>query len=304
MLLNGNYGPEYSSYQDYIFQTNPEAIVVLDVLGNIVDCNKSYLNLSGWDKSKLIGQNIEFSRRGLNSPEVISDMWENLKRKQVWEGDLINRTFDGKVFDERTIVTPMISGDGSLLGFYSVKKDITELKNLDRKAKFDDLTGLHNRFYFEYNFDKVLEKSEDLGEFVGLLFMDLDGFKMANDTIGHSYGDKLLVEAANRFKQTARSGDLIGRFGGDEFVYCVSGFRTQQSLLNACEIVSKRIISSINSPINIEGFKPYNLGISIGVSCLPNPKLDFCKESLIETADHAMYQAKHSGKNNFKFYES
>lgn len=302
LLVGGDFGPEYSSYQDYIFQTNPEAIVVMDVLGNIVDCNNSYLKLSGWEKSNLIGKNIEFSRKGLNSPDVISEMWNCLKERNIWEGDLINRTFDGKVFDEKTIVTPMVSATGSLLGFYSVKKDVTELKNLDKKAKFDDLTGLHNRFYFEYNFENILKESEESGEYVGLLFMDLDGFKNANDSIGHFYGDKLLIEAANRFKKTSRSGDLIGRIGGDEFVYCISGFRNEQSLLKSCEIVSNRIISEINRPIQIPGYDPYHLGISIGVSYLPNEKLDFTKDSLIESADKAMYRAKKSGKNRVEFF--
>jgi diguanylate cyclase (GGDEF)-like protein len=166
------------------------------------------------------------------------------------------------------------------------------------RANFDMLTGLANRMLFESRLDVALTKMKRLGGIISVLLIDLDKFKLVNDTLGHIAGDKLLKEVGNRLKQSLRSYDVAARFGGDEFAILLEDISEYQQ----SEIVAKKITQIMATPFNLSG-NELCVGVSIGVvNC--NNNQDISRESLLLQADTAMYQAKSSSGNSYRIFGS
>lgn len=194
--------------------------------------------------------------------------------------------------------TPFISPDGTLLKINGQIIEITERKQLENELKqmayYDDLTDLPNRKLLDRHIEKALARSKRHHHNFTIMFIDLDDFKIVNDTMGHEAGDILLKEVAARLNQTIREEDLIARIGGDEFIVVLE--ETNQEEI---EDIAQRVVENVALPYIIND-KEAKISLSIGISMYPDDGED--KETLIEHADQAMYFAKNRGKNNFKIY--
>lgn len=176
------------------------------------------------------------------------------------------------------------------------QRDRYSKDKLNYEASHDDLTGLINRTHFRSTFEKKIHKiKNNKNTLTAVLFIDLDRFKEINDSFGHSFGDDVLIEIANRFKEVMRNNDTICRHGGDEFIILVEGIKDLKDLL---EIV-KKIMNSMNPAIRYNKQKIY-LTLSMGISLYPNDGKDI--DDLLKNADSALYKAKDEGRNNFRFY--
>ena len=162
-------------------------------------------------------------------------------------------------------------------------------------AKLDDLTGLANRGQFNQSLEKALLRAQRAGGMVALLFIDLDGFKLINDTYGHGTGDRLLKSAAERLADCVRKTDTVFRLGGDEFTIICEGLAE----LDSAAIVAQKALDALAPPFMIDGYE-MSIGGSIGISMYPNCADD--AENLIRNADSAMYQAKELGRNRYQFF--
>lgn len=173
--------------------------------------------------------------------------------------------------------------------------DITELKKYQQKiehiAYHDALTGLPNRLLVADRLEQVLALSQRTNQTVAVCYLDLDGFKPINDQFGHAAGDKLLIEIARRMQIAVRVNDTVGRLGGDEFVLILTDIKN----VNDCQFVLRRMLEVINAPILIDDLHEVCVGASIGVALFPEDNND--ADMLLRHADHAMYQAKQSGRN-------
>lgn len=158
----------------------------------------------------------------------------------------------------------------------------------------DDLTDLPNRKALDRHIEKTFARSKRHGHCFGIMFIDLDGFKNVNDTLGHDAGDQLLIEVASRLQDNLREEDVISRIDGDEFIVIV-----EESSKNELENIADRIIQSSSQPYSINKAEA-KVSVSVGISLYPND--GETKEILLENADRAMYYAKNNGKNRFKFY--
>lgn len=168
-------------------------------------------------------------------------------------------------------------------------------QELHRRAYHDELTGLPNRAMFMASLDETLEaKVRDGGRFA-LMFIDLDRFKVINDELGHSAGDKLLQEVAIRLRASVFASDVVARLGGDEFVILVTK-KADQDMLHQ---TAKNIMAALLEPILLDGHS-VNITASIGISCYPQDGIDLM--TMMKSADRAMYRAKESGRNNFQWY--
>jgi diguanylate cyclase (GGDEF)-like protein len=178
-------------------------------------------------------------------------------------------------------------------------RDITERKLTEEKiarlAHFDYLTGLPNRAFFLDNLDHSIALAKRNNYKVSVLFLDLDGFKQVNDTLGHDAGDLLLREASLRLKEVIRESDTVARVGGDEFIFVLNEIGSAE---NAASI-AKKIIAALSEPFELNG-QQCKIGGSIGISIYPDGAAN--PETLIKQADDAMYLAKQSGKNAYRFY--
>ncbi len=181
----------------------------------------------------------------------------------------------------------------------SVSRDITqEIKSkeiIERLAYYDPLTNLPNRSLFKDRTNQALEQATRNNEKVALIFLDLDHFKLINDTLGHSTGDDLLIYVSNRLKSQIRKSSTIARLGGDEFVILLPNIRDIESV----EMIANKLLESLHGKHNINSHQLY-ITTSIGISIYPDNSKNM--EELIANADTAMYDAKHDGRNNYKVY--
>jgi diguanylate cyclase (GGDEF)-like protein/PAS domain S-box-containing protein len=184
--------------------------------------------------------------------------------------------------------------------FLANVQDITERKKSEDRlqylANYDSLTGLPNRTLFFDRLNMALENSKRTDTLTGLIYLDLDGFKDINDTMGHAVGDKLLKEISGRLLDCARKSDTVARLGGDEFTVIVSNLKT----VDGVEVVAQKIIETIALPIVVDG-QEMHISTSLGITLYPF-KEDDDAYALVKQADAAMYHAKKIGKNNYQFY--
>ncbi|MBI4985627.1 MAG: diguanylate cyclase [Rhodocyclales bacterium] len=169
-------------------------------------------------------------------------------------------------------------------------------ERLERIAHYDALTGIPNRSLLP---DRMLQAIAQTGRSAGLLavcYLDLDGFKAVNDSLGHEAGDRLLVETAFRLRYCVRAGDTVARLGGDEFVLLLLGLAQTEE----CEAALQRILEALNRPVEVAAGHSTHISASIGVTLYPKDNTD--ADTLLRHADHAMYQAKQKGKNRYEFF--
>lgn len=169
--------------------------------------------------------------------------------------------------------------------------------HIDVLANNDALTGLPNRLLARTRFEQVAELSKRSREYVALLFLDLDNFKTVNDSLGHAAGDALICDVAQRLKGAVRSSDTVSRQGGDEFLIIVAGLQDQESVA----MVAAKIIDVMAQPFKINSME-ISATCSVGVAMYPDNGHDF--DALLKHADMAMYKAKESGRNAFRFYDA
>jgi diguanylate cyclase (GGDEF)-like protein len=184
-------------------------------------------------------------------------------------------------------------------GAVVVFEDVTEREQAEERARFlsthDDLTGLPNRLVFGQTVSDAVKAGRRYGQEFAVMFVDLDRFKIINDTLGHAAGDSLLIEIANRLKQCVRESDVVSRVGGDEFIILL------REISDALQVttVARKILSAVIKPLTIHG-QECRVTASIGISLFPSDAQD--EESLTKNADAAMYAAKEDGRNNFLFH--
>ena len=182
---------------------------------------------------------------------------------------------------------------GSQVGQFMARKSAEQ--NLRFVASHDPLTGLFNRSMFNERLQQALAQATRFERSLALLFIDLDGFKIVNDTVGHNAGDALLSELATRLRATLREGDVIGRMGGDEFVVLIEEFTEAVQVAE----VAKKVLETVGRPFVLQGHE-FEVTASLGISVFPDDGQD--AQTLIKNADIAMYLVKQQGKNSFRFY--
>ena len=201
--------------------------------------------------------------------------------------------------DVTTYVTSQMGSKNVIGGFQArfLWKLITRLKNTNEQilhfAHHDALTGLPNRSLFYDRLNQAISMAHRDKELIGILFLDLDGFKLINDTMGHDVGDALLQEVAKRIAACLRESDTVARLGGDEFTVILCNVTSLESIKH----VARKIVNAINSPFLLYG-KSCSVSVSIGISLYPDN--GETPDQLVRISDAAMYLAKQSGKNCYR----
>jgi len=215
---------------------------------------------------------------------------------RVMEGRFV--ACDGSLIDIEGHLTLSLGPDGKVV-LWAICRDITERKNAERQlfhlAHHDQLTGLPNRMYFVERLKQAQALAKRQGHKYAVIFVDLDRFKIINDTLGHAVGDSLLKETATRISSAVREIDTVGRLGGDEFIVLVSHLHDLDDAL----LVARKLLKSLAEPMLIDGNEIF-LTLSLGIAVYPDHSQDPLK--LIKQADLAMYSAKAAGRNNYQIY--
>ena len=286
---------------DKVFQSTQEGIVVTDGESNIISVNPAFTAVTGYLPEEVIGQNPKLLKSGRHNEAFYRAMWEDIQDWGQWQGEIWNRRKGGEVYPEWMNISAIRNLDGEAVYYVAVFSDISLVKQneerLHRLAHFDTLTGLPNRVLVMDRLRQALIHARRVGGQVGLLFLDLDRFKLVNDTLGHRAGDQLLKEVARRLQQTVREQDTVGRLGGDEFTVILPDLSSPTSAAN----VAGKIIDTLALPVSIDG-QDIVVTTSIGIAVYPLTADS--PDMLIKHADIAMYQAKNEGRNNYQYYRS
>jgi len=278
-----------------------DSVVVFDLDGTVLAVNRAFTDITGYREREVLGQVAEqLLQLDLHDRDFFRRLWRGLKRRGSWQGDIWNRRKNGEVFPGWLTITTVFSKQGAPLRYVGVCADISLAKqseaSLKQLAHFDPLTGLPNRVLVKTRLEEALGRAERSASQVGVLFIDLDRFKIVNDSLGHTVGDELLVEVAKRLRARLRSGDTLGRLGGDEFLLVMEPLGSPQDAATLAE----SMIEILEAPFQLGGGHEVFIGASIGISVFPGDGLN--PTDLLRNADTAMYQAKDGGRNRFCFY--
>jgi diguanylate cyclase (GGDEF)-like protein/PAS domain S-box-containing protein len=220
--------------------------------------------------------------------------------KQGWTNVVLRwRHRNGQYRILESSASPLFDEAGTLIGFQGVDRDITERRQAEERIEFlahhDALTGLPNRILLRDRFEHAVAMSERVRSRVAMLYIDLDNFKVVNDTLGHAAGDELLLEVVARLSHCTRESDTISRQGGDEFILLLNNI----SDLETVERIASDILAQLAEPVEVNGHV-VNAASSIGIAIYDDDGRDF--DSLLQKADAAMYNAKAAGRNTYRFY--
>ena len=272
----------------------PAGVYIRDLQNNIIFSNRYMDNFFG--KKSIVGKKVEEIFQKDEVEKIIVANEKILKEKIISsETKMVDKFGNIKYFQLNQFV--LHKNEKELIG--AIYTDITPQKmtekKLDKLAHYDLLTNLPNRALFYDSLNHILSKANRNSSKVALMFLDLDNFKTINDTLGHDYGDILLKEVSSKLKSILRSEDIVSRLGGDEFTIILDGIAD-----NAFpSVVAKKIIDTLAAPIKLKDEIGY-IGSSIGIAIYPDDTKD--KDELIKFADMAMYRAKESGKNTFRYF--
>jgi len=263
----------------HLIESSADAILVVDTQGQIRYLNPAAEHLFNRDAHEMIGHPFGFPLAADRATEI----------------DILPGQQEPVVAEMRVAETFW----GSEPALLATLRDITAHKQtkeqLSHLAHHDALTGLPNRKSLYQQMQRAITRSQRSGKPVGVLFLDLDGFKAINDTYGHKAGDCLLQLVAARLKNLLRDNDLLARLGGDEFAICLEGLESPEDAL----VVARKILVDLSSPFELEGQQGL-ISASIGITLTDNGAADAA--TLLHYADQAMYEAKKAGRNTARFF--
>jgi diguanylate cyclase (GGDEF)-like protein/PAS domain S-box-containing protein len=282
-----------------VFETTAEAIMVLDASFRITTVNPAFAAITGYQAQEVIGRRPSFLALAQGDGDPLEAIWDSIRRQGRWDCEQWNRRKNGEEYAERLSITAIADDGGQISQYVVVFSDITQRKldeeRIRYQASYDTLTGLPNRSLFIDRLNQALNMAERTGQRVGLMFLDLDGFKLVNDTLGHDVGDELLKEAAKRLMFCVRHGDTVARLGGDEFTIIMPNLGEVRN----APAVAQRIIDTLEQPFTLRNNEAF-VSASIGITAFPDDAAT--AKGLLRNADAAMYRAKEQGKANFQFF--
>lgn len=292
--------------QDYLrivsqaLEQSANGILITDQNGVIQYINKGFERINGYMRDELVGQSLYKIRSNLNPSTLYDDVWSKISNGQTWRGELRNRKKNGSIYWCYETISPVIDPDGKITHYIGVVEDIEDRKlaekHIKRLVQYDALTNLPNRNYFREKLDAQLLNASAQNRIFGLIFLDIDRFKMVNDALGHLVGDILLQSLSERFVHESEDGLFISRLGGDEFAVITPLTDAKITIENHIEKIKK----TIREPFFIQEHDIF-VTASIGATIYPQDGID--AETLIRSADMAMYGAKINGKNTHLFFE-
>jgi diguanylate cyclase (GGDEF)-like protein/PAS domain S-box-containing protein len=315
LLLALRYAIERKAMEETLFGEKERAQVTLNSIGDAVACtdssgNITFLNLvaenlSGWSRQEALGRPMAEVLRILDAHthETIPNPMEMAVQRNRTEHLPLNCVLlhrDGREIPIEDSVSPIHDRQGQVSGAVIVFRDVTVARALElekaHSAEHDFLSGLPNRKLLKDRIDFGIALARRHMKKLAVLFLDLDGFKHVNDSLGHAVGDKLLQSVAARLTECVRGTDTVSRLGGDEFVVLLS----EVELAEDAAVSATRMLEAVAAAHTIDE-NDIHVTTSIGVSIYPDDGVD--AESLIRCADTAMYQAKENGRQSYQFYE-
>ncbi len=282
-----------------VFDNTGEGIVVTDAQRRVVAINQAFTKISGFSREDVQGRRLSVRDAGHYDEAFYREILGALQRSGQWQGEVWNRRKNGELYPAWENISVVKDAQGRAVNYVVILSDISPIKEAEERlrhlAHHDVLTGLPNRLLFGANLTKALQRAKRYDHRVALLFLDLDRFKIINDTLGHGAGDELLKEIARRLGACVRANDTVARLGGDEFTVILE----QIGQVDDAAHLAAKLIETVAKPVVVGG-REVVTSTSIGISLYPDDANE--PEGLVKAADAAMYRAKERGRNVFDFY--
>jgi diguanylate cyclase (GGDEF)-like protein/PAS domain S-box-containing protein len=282
-----------------VVESASEAVVITNAANIIEYVNPAFTVITGYESAEVVGRDPGFLSSGRHDSDFYQAMWDALRADGRWRGEIWNRRKSGEFYAEQLSIVALMDDDGQAVTHYiAIFSDITNRKEDEeriwRQANYDALTGLPNRSLFTDRLQQAVRQSQRDGTHFALMFLDLDGFKAVNDTLGHAAGDELLQQTAKRLEECVRASDTVSRLSGDEFTCIIPGVHGKADV----ERVAAKFLEGLARPFALEAGMAEVRG-SIGIAMFPDDA--DTGPALVGRADEAMYAVKKSGKNAFRF---
>ncbi|QIY78577.1 EAL domain-containing protein [Chromobacterium violaceum] len=282
-----------------VFENTVEGIMITDADRRIRSVNRAFTEITGYTQHEVLGQKTSILSSGRHDEPFYEQMWQSIGEHGSWQGELWNRRKNGEVYPEWLAINAVRNSLGEITHYVAIFSDLTERKAADERiqflAHFDVLTSLPNRIHMQDRVELAIHNVVRDNQRLALLLLDLDRFKTVNESLGHSAGDTLLQVAADRIKSVMAPGEMLARQGGDEFIILLPVISDPGEAALAAERVRDVFANPIELHNHVLTITP-----SIGISVYPDDGRDY--ETLVRNADAAMYHAKSSGRNSYKFY--
>ncbi len=284
-----------------VYESTHDGVVVTDGHGTILSVNAAFSEITGYPPEEAIGQTPRILKSDHHDEAFYTDMWKTLQADGRWQDEVWNRKKSGELFIVWQTITAVRDENGRVMRFVAVFSDVTEARKKDERIKHqayhDALTGLPNRLLLQDRLAHALDLARRDVMRVAVMFLDLDRFKVINDSLGHDIGDLLLQGVSERLLLCVRKSDTVARLGGDEFVIILTDFGSTAELAHLAE----RIVSLVTERFELGG-QSLHAGTSIGIAVFPQDGVDATE--LLKNADTAMYQAKAGGRNTYRFFDT
>jgi len=282
-----------------VFDCTREGVLVSDRRGQIVHVNRAFMEITGYQREEVLGRQPSMFKSGHHSADFYLAMFDALKTNGEWSGEIWNRRKCGEIYPQWQTIRAIHDDDGTLSHYVAVFSDISAIKDSEHElahlAHHDPLTDLPNRLLFTDRAEQALASAQIHKRGCALLLIDLDHFKIINDSLGHNIGDQLLKAVAERLQGMFGPGITLARLGGDEFAVLAESC---PQVVQAAAL-AQRIIDGLKEPFQL-GEQPLFISASIGISLFPHDALS--AEQLLRNADSALFKAKSVGREGYALY--
>lgn len=285
-----------------VFDNSGEAIVITDGEGRILSTNPAFSRITGYRREEVTGRNMRILSSGRHGQMFYQDMWHRLLTDHQWQGEIWNRRKNGEIYPEWLTVAAVLDRDdgGTITHYVGSFSDITEQKAAREQIEFlayhDPLTRLPNRLLGKDRVHQAIGYAHRYGRRTVVMFLDIDNFKLINDTYGHGTGDALLQEVADRLQHSVREEDTVSRLSGDEFLIVLNNIQDKSAITGICE----KLMERLSEAFVFEGGQ-VAVSVSIGIAVYPDDGTDV--DTLLKNADTALYEAKKTGRRTYRFFD-
>lgn len=282
-----------------VFDGSTEAIMITDAEQRIVKVNRAFTKVTQYSADEIVGNTPRMLSSGRHDADFFRAMWQGIENFDHWQGEISNRRKNGEIYPEWLSISAVRDASGKLTNYVGMFSDITDRKAAEARIEFlayhDALTSLPNYQLLRDRLELAMPYAERSKAKVALLYLDLDNFKMVNDTLGHSIGDTLLKCVAARLRECVEDTDTISRQGGDEFLIMLTDVYDGDDIA----AVASKILEQLARPFSIDQHE-LTASLSIGMAVYPDDGSDF--DTLLKKADTAVFQAKQAGRDTYRFY--
>jgi len=278
-----------------------DSVTITDPNGTIEYINPAFSTMTGYSVNEALGHNPNIVKSGRHDARFYQQLWDSLLQGRVFRDVFINRKKGGELYYEEKTITPLKDALGQITHFISTGKDITERMQTQERLHYlsyhDVLTELPNRLLFLEWLNHALTGDSDGAVRLAVICLDVDRFKIINDTLGHNIGDRVLLAMSQLLKSCVSKSNGVARLGGDEFAVLVRHFSSPADIMAKIN----KILDALAQPLRIDDHDLY-ITASIGIALAPEDGAD--ANTLLKNADTALYRAKEQGRHSYQFYSA